>query len=224
MSEDLKAESAISTPSAETVVKDVPIEAPAKEEKAEAISMMTGSKEGTAEEVPASKVSEDVKVEIKVSDLKLPDNSALDPKVVDEVVSFAKEQNLTQAQAQAILERENKAYAAYEQVQKDKLEEISNGRWQKEMQEDKEIGGEKFKENVDLAFKAFSKFSTPEFTEIMRSTGLGNHPELNRVFLRIGKAMGNDKILFPEPTQPKPSSIPDRLYRKNEPSDGGTKP
>lgn len=222
MSEDLKTESAITTPSAETVVKEATSEVPVKTESAEPLSMMSGIKDVDAAVEPEKKETQEVVIELNPADLKLPENSTLDPKVVDEVVSFAKEQKLTQAQAQAILERENQAVATFSQAQEEKLKEISSVKWIRELQEDKEFGGEKFKENIQLAEKAFTRFATPEFVSLMKSTGLGNHPELNRIFFRIGKEMQDDKLVSAKPTQTNPKTIVERLYGKNEPSDGGT--
>jgi len=216
MSESLKTESATTTQSAETVVKEAATETPAKTETTEAVSMMSevegAAAEGEQEKEKEATETTEAAVELKSSDLKLPENSTLDPKVVDEVVSFAKEQKLTQAQAQAILERENNAVASYAQAQENQLKEVSNGVWLEELKNDKELGGEKFKENIHIAGQAFARYSTPEFTALMKKTGLGNHPELNRIFFKIGKEMANDKLVQGGKVPNGTKSIVDRLY------------
>ena len=65
-------------------------------------------------------------------------------------------------------------------------------KWREAAEADPEIGGENFQANSQLAARAVQKFATPEFIDILRETGYGNHPELIKVFVNIGKAMGED--------------------------------
>lgn len=58
----------------------------------------------------------------------------------------------------------------------------------------KEWGGA-FDKNVELARRAFMNFATPEAVEIMEQTGLGNHPEILKVFSRIGELLQEDSVL-----------------------------
>ncbi len=58
----------------------------------------------------------------------------------------------------------------------------------------KEWGGS-FDKNVELARRAFMNFATPEAVEIMEQTGLGNHPEILKVFSRIGELLQEDSVL-----------------------------
>jgi hypothetical protein len=65
-------------------------------------------------------------------------------------------------------------------------------KWVTEMKSDKEIGGDNFTPSVKQAQNAINKFGTPELKTALDSYGMGNHPELVRVFARIGKAMAED--------------------------------
>ena len=58
----------------------------------------------------------------------------------------------------------------------------------------KEWGGD-FDKNVELARRAFMNFATPEAVEIMEQTGLGNHPEILKVFSRVGELLQEDSVL-----------------------------
>ena len=58
----------------------------------------------------------------------------------------------------------------------------------------KEWGGN-FDKNVELARRAFMNFATPEAVEIMEQTGLGNHPEILKVFSRVGELLQEDSVL-----------------------------
>ena len=63
------------------------------------------------------------------------------------------------------------------------------------MKVDKEIGGEKFTENLALARKALESFGTPELQDVLNMTGLGNHPEVIRAFYKAGKAISEDRFI-----------------------------
>ena len=44
-------------------------------------------------------------------------------------------------------------------------------------------------------FKAIETFGTPELRSLLDSTGMGNHPEVVRLALKIGKAISEDTIV-----------------------------
>lgn len=216
--QDLNPESANPEKSADPAIKEAPAEATEVKKEAEPISMMDGVKEGEpdAEKKPEDKKEDQAQAEIKAEDLKLPENSSLDNAAIDQVLSFAKEHKLNKEQAQAILEFENKALADFEKSQQDMLKQKSTVDWVNELKADKEFGGEKFAESIKLASNALKKFATPEFVSILESTGLGNNPELNRVFYRIGKAMADDTLVQPGAAAPKQKSIIERLYGEDQ--------
>jgi len=60
---------------------------------------------------------------------------------------------------------------------------------------DKEFGGDKLHENLATAKKARDAFGTPELTTLLNKTGLGNHPEVIRVFYRAGLAISEDRLV-----------------------------
>lgn len=61
---------------------------------------------------------------------------------------------------------------------------------------DKEIGGDKLTANIGMAQKALDQFGTPELRTYLEQTGLGNHPDLVRCFMKIGKSMGEDSMVM----------------------------
>lgn len=129
-------------------------------------------------------------------DLKLPEDSQLDPSVTEEIADFAREQGFSNEQAQALLDRESNAVASYIEAQDEQVKEIRES-WLGTSEKDKEIGGDGFKENVELAKRAVDKYGSDEFRQALDETGFGNHPEVLRTFVRIGKAMGEDNIVSP---------------------------
>lgn len=57
---------------------------------------------------------------------------------------------------------------------------------------DPEFGGDKFAEATGVAKMAVEAFFKPEFAKFLNDTGLGNHPEMIRGFLKIGSQMKQD--------------------------------
>lgn len=129
-------------------------------------------------------------------ELKLPEGSSLDQSALDRVASYAKEKGLSQEMAQAVLEREHLAVSSYSE-RIDKEWEATKQQWVQTVQADKELGGEAFKVNAELAHRVIKKYASEDFVKALETSGFGNHPELLRTFLRIGKAMSEDKLVLP---------------------------
>lgn len=109
----------------------------------------------------------------------------------DQVAAFAevaKELNLTQESAQKVFGA--MVPAAREYLQKDLVAKAKG--WAEATKSDPEIGGANFKVNKGIAASAYRQYATPELRAILGASGLSNHPEVVRLFLRIGKSMQQD--------------------------------
>jgi hypothetical protein len=127
-------------------------------------------------------------------DLKMPDGTALDEAALADLEPVARELNLTNEQAQKLAE----TYA--NRMQQDLQRQQENWKrtteeWVGAIKADKEIGGQNFDVSVRHAQAALNKFGSAELRAQMDATGMGNHPELVRVFARIGKAMAEDTFV-----------------------------
>jgi hypothetical protein len=129
-------------------------------------------------------------------ELKLPENSPLSPKALEEIALIAKEQGLTQKQAEALVTRESAAMSALLKTQVEELQ-VKSQKWVDELKVDKELGGEAFQKNVEMASRVVGRFGSDQLKTILDQSGFGNHPELVRVFSRIGKAMSEDQLVQP---------------------------
>lgn len=108
----------------------------------------------------------------------------------NEFKTVAKELGLTQEQAQKLIDLDVKRFGAQtESVQK------ATAKWLEDAQADKEFGGEALTENVAIAKKAIDTFGSDALKDLLQKTGLGNHPELIRVFYRAGKAISEDRFV-----------------------------
>lgn len=138
-------------------------------------------------------------------ELAAPEGMTLEPETTAQFETVARELNLTNDQANKLvplaaeLVKRNVATqqaAQVAQVQK----------WLDESKADSEFGGDKFDTNVATVRSAVARFATPQLKELMDQTGLGNHPEVVRLFYRIGNAIAEDKFVAAAPATPKKSA------------------
>ena len=120
-----------------------------------------------------------------------PEGVQFDDAVIGAFSEVAKELNLPQDQAQKVLDKMAPVIAARqaEQFQAARTE------WAEAAKTDKEFGGEKLTENLGTAKKALDALATPELRTLLEESGLGNHPEVIRVFYRAGKAISEDRFV-----------------------------
>jgi len=119
-----------------------------------------------------------------------PESFAVNEEVLGDYQLWAKENNLTQDQAQAGIDMVSKMREAEmtQWVEQQKA-------WVEQAKSDKEYGGENFDKNISTAVKARDSFGTSEFSEMLDYSGLGNHPEMIRFLNRVGKAISEDKVI-----------------------------
>lgn len=120
----------------------------------------------------------------------VPEGYGVDETVLNEYQDWAKELELSQEQAQAGVN----LVAKMQEAQAEKWVEQQKT-WVDDAKSDKEIGGESFDQNVATAVKARDAFGNPEFSEMLDSSGLGNHPEMIRFLNRVGKAISEDRVV-----------------------------
>jgi hypothetical protein len=141
-------------------------------------------------------------------DFKAPEGHEYDATLIGSFSEAAKEANLTQDAAQKLLDKVAPALASRTQEQ---IAELKNG-WTESTKADKEIGGDKLQENLGIAKKAYDAFATPELRKLFEDTGLGNHPEVIRAFVRAGKAISEDSFVSGNPNPKVAVNPADVLY------------
>lgn len=159
-------------------------ESAAKEAESKTVSETKAPEKQATEKPEPSK--EAAKAEEIKYELKLPEGSPLEASYVEKIATYAKERGLSNEQAQALLERESSTVADYKSLTRGWVDDVRN---------DKEIGGDHFNENVGLALSVVEKYGTDSLKTALKETGYGNHPELVRIFARIGKAMAPDRLV-----------------------------
>lgn len=118
----------------------------------------------------------------------------LDTEALKDFEPVARELNLTNEQAQKLVDAYPKILAGVQQRQADAWQKQTEG-WAEAVKADKEIGGDKLESNLSAAQRALDQFGNPELKEYLNVTGMGNHPELVKAFVKIGKAMSEDGMV-----------------------------
>ena len=116
-----------------------------------------------------------------------PEGVQFDDAVIGAFAEVAKELDLPQDRAQTVIDR--MAPLLHRQVERI---EAARAEWKASSEVDKEFGGEQLAENLGTAKKALDAFATPELRGLLNESGLGNHPEVIRLFYRVGKATSED--------------------------------
>lgn len=151
--------------------------------------MSTEPKKPDAAKVEPEGTKEDVKYELKA-----PEGVSMDASALEGYVSFAKENGLTPAQAQKLLDRDVAAKkqaddAVWEQVRKTDAENLKaiQTAW-----------GDKFGEKSERVKRAFD-YVDPDgsLRKEMESIGVAHHRPLVEAFLKVGDLLANDSLRTP---------------------------
>ena len=118
----------------------------------------------------------------------------LDTEALKDFEPVARELNLTNEQAQKLVDAYPKILAGVQQRQAEAWQ-AQTEQWAADVKADKEIGGDKLTANLSAAQRALDQFGTSELKEYLNNTGLGNHPDLVKTFVKIGKAMSEDGMV-----------------------------
>lgn len=140
-------------------------------------------------------------------ELKFPDGFDIIPELMEEFTPLAKELGLNNEQAQKLADFEGKLA----QRRQEDFGKMAEG-WVETAKTDKEIGGDKWAENVEVAQRALNTFGTPELKTALNQYKLGNHPEMIRLMVRIGKSMREDGMVLAGSQGAEKGDIATRLY------------
>lgn len=119
----------------------------------------------------------------------------LDAAALEQFEPIARELNLSNEQAQKMVDLYGTKILPMVQQHQAETWQKTTEQWAADVKADKEIGGDKLTANLSAAQRALDQFGTPELKEYLEGTGLGNHPELVKAFIKIGKAMSEDGMV-----------------------------
>lgn len=124
-------------------------------------------------------------------DFKFDEGRTVDAGILDVYSEVAKELNLTQDAAQKML---SKIAPVIEGQQLQRIEAVKN-EWTQASVTDKEFGGDKLQENLQVAEKALSQFGTDQLRALLKQSGLANNPEVIRFMYRAGRQLSEDTVV-----------------------------
>ena len=131
-----------------------------------------------------------------------PEGVEVDPSKIEGFGETAKELGLSQKQFQQLVEYDiERSAAALEEMSTQFSERINH--WAEDTKADKELGGESLDENLGLAKRAIDTIGSPQLAKLIDAPsadnpdglGLGNHPEVIRLFYRVGRAISESDLV-----------------------------
>jgi hypothetical protein len=148
------------------------------------------------------------------ADFTLPEGVQLAGPVADEFKALAKEHNLSQEAAQKFADLGAKQAQALAAGQQEILVK-ARAEWAERSRTDPEFGSadeKQLKQNLSVALKAREQFASPELVEMLKESGLTNHPDVIRLFYRVGKAITPDGFVGGRQAAGAPKTDADVFY------------
>lgn len=149
--------------------------------------------------------------------LTLKENSLLDENHLESLESFAKANNFNQEKAdelyktaEEILEKNTAKQAASEDSK------VEN--WLSDSKNDPEFGRDSWDENYVKIKSFYDTHKTEELSKLLKDTGIGNHPEVLRLFYRLSKIhdsysdRGKEDVYVANKPASQPKSIEELMY------------
>ncbi|KAA0020728.1 peptidase [Salinicola corii] len=126
-------------------------------------------------------------------DFKLPEGfeGELNQDAIGEFEPIARELDLNQEQAQKLVDIYTRQSQAAHQKQIEQYRETQE-QWVKDLKSDAEFGGAKFDANIKHAQRAIQEFGNDGIKSLLDQSGLGNNPDVVKMFAVIGKRMAED--------------------------------
>ncbi len=124
----------------------------------------------------------------------LPTEVLVEPALLELFHGRARDMNLSQVAAQSLIDVHLECLHAYRRAQRDAAARQQNA-WLDAVRNDPEIGGPRLAENLGFAAEAMRRLGSPALRDILDESGLGNHPEVVRFFVRAGIALGEGRYV-----------------------------
>jgi len=166
-------------------------EARAEEERRASLT----DEERTAEDEAAAATAKQNEVP-ETYEFTVPEGMTIETEIMSELQTFASENKLTSAEAQKIADMGVKLVNKQLEMRETQFGEIKKG-WLESAKADKEIGADVNKGKESLAARAFNTIATPEMKDLVDHYGIGDHPEMLRMFYRLSSLMGDDGMQIP---------------------------
>lgn len=183
----------VETPAASAA--DVETSTPAAGEGAEqAADSQTAGEGAGGEEAPAGAPE-------AYADFDMPEGVTIDPETTTQLKDLARDLNLPQAAAQKVADLGVLMAQRWADQHQQHMQSVQD-EWRETTTRDPEIGGASLAENLALGRKALEAFGSDSLKDLLSGSGLGNHPEFIRLFVKVGKAISEDRLVTGEAGPP----------------------
>ena len=163
----------------------------------------------------------------------LPEGVEMTDEQFAEVSEFSKSLNLTQEQAQQAVNYHNEVVSRVVgevKAQSEQERADMQAEWVNQVKVDKEIGGADMREKLSTALKSLNAFSdnavdatgkpvldknglpVTKIAQALQESGFGDHPEMVRVFYRVGKLISEDSYLSGKAPTGAPKTQAETMY------------
>lgn len=123
-------------------------------------------------------------------ELTAPDGYPINDAGLKGLNDLCKTAKLTKEQGEAVMQYMAGNYSTWQEQQ-----QAQGKAWIEEFKADKDFGGDKFDSSVAEAQKALATFDeSGDVRAMLAETGYGNNPAVLRIFARVGRALGEDKL------------------------------
>jgi hypothetical protein len=127
-------------------------------------------------------------------DFAIPEGFETDDDSVKQFSSMAKELDLSQDQAQKLLNKQAELSADMK-AQNETARVQREQAWVDELKADAVIGGKNLPETVERANRTLRNLGTPELISLIKENGYGNNPEVVKFMANIDKRLGEDSMV-----------------------------
>ncbi len=132
----------------------------------------------------------------KYEQFTMPEGMTVDKQVLDLFEPFAKKLNLSQERAQSVVDFYSKEVLPVFMARQHDAVNDEMASWVSEGKADKDIGGDKYDQNVEKANRFLNTLGTPRLKEFLEKSGTGNYVEFIRVFSRAADLMDEDSLVL----------------------------
>lgn len=160
--------------------------------------------------------------------LKLPEGSLLSADQLAQTVKEAKDAGMSQIQADVLVKSKDQSakesVKAFETRQNEVFAQ-TKVQWKEAVSKDPELGGEHLAETALLASRGFSAIANPTLQKLADETGIGSHPEFVRAMVKVGRLIGEDRLVPGTTASPAVKQEPwEKMFGKTTPGADGKRP
>lgn len=142
----------------------------------------------------------------------LPDGVELNADISAEFTTIAKELEMPQEKAQAVVDLGVKLAQGWATAQAEAIEAVQ-AEWRATAEADPEIGGDKLAESLAASKRVLDKFGNEAFRQVLEDTKLGDHAEVIRFMANVAKVISEDSMVTPSGTAAAaPKSHAERIF------------